>query len=58
MSAKRTIIGALTVIIALLTIFALLTYGSSIGQYLNPAAVFAAVAVAVAGIVWFKKSIK
>jgi hypothetical protein len=55
LSIKSYIVGILSVIAAFLVLF---TSNSSALQYINPAAVFAAIAVAVAGIVWFKKTLK
>ena len=55
MNIKRYIVGTLAVIAAFLVLF---ISSSSILQYINPAAVFAAIAVAVTCMVWFKKTIK
>lgn len=57
MSIKSYIVGIFAVIAASAFIV-LFTANTSAPQYINPAAVFAAIAVAVAGIVWFKKTLK
>jgi hypothetical protein len=57
LSIKSYVVGIFAVIAASAFIV-LFTANSSALQYSNPAAVFAAIAVAVAGIVWFKKTIK
>ena len=55
MNVKGYIVGIFAVIAAFLVLF---ISNSSALQYINQAAVFAAIAVAVAGIVWFKKTVK
>jgi hypothetical protein len=53
LSVRKYTLGILAVIAALLLVF---ICSFSVFEYINPAAFCAAIAVALAGIVWFKKT--